>query len=155
MNPSSPKASRRIKAFILSLISYTVAVSYRVQQLSTRADQKGCVDPHTLQYSWILLTGVVAGIAVGPWLLSFAHRAMKALMPSASELSRARRIKAVAGSFILLGMALNFLWIIPRLNVFIDTHPVLLVLRPQCSSISVPIIPNQRSQANPKNDAER
>lgn len=118
---------RRLFAFLVSVASYAVAVSTGVQQISTHADQKGCVDPHTLQYSWILLTGVVAGIAVGPWLVSWADRGIRAMMSTASETAVRRRVRAVAASFILLGMAINFLWIMPRLNLFIDGHRTLLV----------------------------
>lgn len=127
MNPPALQSSRRLLAFVISIASYTVAVSYRVQHLSAQSDQKGCVDPHTLQYSWILLTGVVAGIAVGPWLLSWTRRGMRALMTGTPDESQRTRIKVVAGSFILLGMAIDFLWIIPSLNVFIDGHRTLLV----------------------------
>ncbi len=118
---------RRLLAFVLSVASYAAAVSAGVQQISTHADQKGCVDPHTLQYSWILLTGVVAGIAVGPWIVSWLYRGIRVVMSTASDAALRRRVRAVATSFILLGMAVNFLWIIPRLNLFIDGHRTLLV----------------------------
>lgn len=127
MDWAAEGSARRLFTFALSVASYAVAVSARVQQISTHADQKGCVDPHTLQYSGILLTGVVAGIAVGPWVVSWAYRGIRTMMTTASESALRRRVRAVAASFILLGMAVNFLWIIPRLNVFIDGHRTLLV----------------------------
>lgn len=127
MDSAYRPASPRLVTFLLSLVSYALAVSYRVQQVSTKSDQRGCVDPHALQYSWILLTGVIAGLAVGPWLVSWARRGTRAFMTQVDEASRWHRIRAVAISFILLGMAIDFLWVIPRLNVFIDLHRPLLV----------------------------
>ena len=123
----TPNRGWRLGAFGVSLASYALAVSLGIQHLSYQADQKGCVDQHTLQYSWILLTGVVAGIAVGPWLFHWTKRAVNALMPGVNETIRQKRIRAVAIGFILLGMAVDFLWIIPSLNLFIDLHRPLLV----------------------------
>lgn len=127
MDQTAEHRRLRLGAFLMSLASYALAVSVRIQRLSNLADKRGCVDQHTLQYSWILLTGVVAGIAAGPWLYHWVQRGVRAFMPNASETLRLKRIKAVAVGFIILGMAVDFLWIIPSLNLFVDMHRPLLV----------------------------
>ncbi|SMC02155.1 hypothetical protein SAMN00768000_0373 [Sulfobacillus thermosulfidooxidans DSM 9293] len=117
----------RYVALVISLLGYAGAVSYHIQYLSYIADSKGCVDNHTLQYTAILMTGLLGGLALGPWVLKWSTSAIKALMPDTPDEIRYRRIKALSIAFILLGMAVDFLWIIPALNVFIDQHTPLLV----------------------------
>ncbi len=117
----------RYIAIVISFLGYAAAVSYHIQHLSYLADRHGCVDNHTLQYTAILVAGLLGGLALGPWVLRWSSSAIKALMPDASDEMRMRRIKAVSVALILLGMAVDFLWIIPSLNVFIDTHVPLLV----------------------------
>lgn len=117
----------RYVALIVSFVSYAVAVSYHIQHLSDIADAHGCVDNHTLQYTFILIAGLLGGLALGPWVARWSSSALKALMPDSSEEMRTRRIKALSIALILLGMAVDFLFIIPSLNVFIDTHIPLLV----------------------------
>ncbi len=117
----------RYVAVAISFVVYAAAVSYHIQHLSYLADRGGCVDNHTLQYTAILLAGLLGGLAMGPWVLQWSSSALKALMPQAPEAMRTRRIKALAVALILLGMAIDFLWIMPSLNLFIDTHIPLLV----------------------------
>jgi hypothetical protein len=117
----------RYTAVALSFLGYAGAVSYHIQHLSYLADRSGCVDNHTLQYTAILLSGLLGGLALGPWVLRWSGSALAALMPAASEEMRYRRIKTLSVALILLGMAIDFLWIMPSLNLFIDTHIPLLV----------------------------
>ncbi len=127
MMRSIRKKNWRYLALVISLLGYTIAVSAHIQYLSNLADQRGCVDNHAVQYTAILLTGVLGGLALGPWVLRWSASAMKALIPDTSDNIRYRRIKALSVTFILLGMAVDFIWIIPALNVFIDHHIPLLV----------------------------
>ncbi|MCL4494266.1 MAG: hypothetical protein M1294_05555 [Firmicutes bacterium] len=117
----------RYIALIFSLAGYAAAVSYPIQSLSYLADRGGCVDNHTLQYTGILLAGLLGGLALGPWVLKWSASALRALLPQVSEDLRYRRLKALSVAFILLGMAIDFLWIVPSLNLFIDRHTPLLV----------------------------
>lgn len=114
-------------ALIVSLLGYALAVSYPVQHLSYLADRGGCVDNHTLQYTGILLAGLVGGLALGPWVLKWSGTALQALMPQVTANIRYRRLKRLSVALILLGMAIDFLWIVPSLNLFIDQHSPLLV----------------------------
>ncbi len=117
----------RYIALVVSLLGYAATVSYPVRQLSYVADLGGCVDDHTLQYTGILLAGLLGGLALGPWVLKWATGALKALMPQVPEAVRYHRLKTLSVAFILLGMAIDFLWIVPSLNLFIDQHVPLLV----------------------------
>lgn len=110
-----------------SLIIYAGLVTHQFQRANIAADRRGCIDVHGLQYTALVFAGMLAGLALGPWLIRWARRGVRAFMPELTEDGALRRIRSTAVGFILLGMLLDIGWIVPSFNLFIDLHRILTV----------------------------
>lgn len=111
----------------LSLLAYGLLVSRPVQSFYYAADGAGYVDAHFLQYLGVTLSGLVTGLALGPWIGQWLLRVVPALLPKTPEGTRAMYLRSVAWSFILLSMVPPLLWTVQTLNLFVDVHRGLFV----------------------------
>lgn len=111
----------------LSVLVYAAAVSGRLQHANLRADLRGCVELHAVVYQVILLAGLGAGLAAGPAGARAAAAVTRSLLPAATDARRLAWIRGAAFAFIGLAMASNALWTGPAVNLFIDTHRLILL----------------------------
>ncbi len=117
----------RVAVAVLSVAVYAAAVMRGVQRAQHLADLRGCVELHAALYQVILLAGLALGLAAGPVLAPWATAAARALMPEASPARRTGWVRRVAVVALVLSTASSVLWTNAGLNLFIDSHRIVLV----------------------------
>ncbi|MCL6597051.1 MAG: hypothetical protein K6V73_12735 [Firmicutes bacterium] len=129
LTPAPPSAApwgRRMGG-LLSLLVYAAVVSHPATRWVVASDRLGCVDPHALVDTAVLLAGVVLGLAWGADAVRAAYAGADALLSEASPPRRRAYVRTLAVLTVVLGMAVNVLWILPSLNLFVDRHAALAV----------------------------
>jgi hypothetical protein len=112
---------------VVSLAAYATLVSGAVRHWVMASDRLGCVDPHALTEGGIALAGVVWGLGLGPMARPVAQAVAARLLPTAPLQQREAYVRGVATALVVLGMAVDLLWILPNLNLFVDRHVALAV----------------------------
>ena len=117
----------RLWIVVLSLAGYACAVSGPVVGWNTAPDATEHVMVHVLQYVAVLVTGVLLGMAAGPWFERGLVALLQALQPQWTEAQQRVRLRAIAYSIIGLSLIPSFLWVVSALNLFVDLHRGLAV----------------------------
>lgn len=112
---------------LLTLLAYALLVSGRLQAWVLASDQLACVDPHALTDTALFLVGMGPGLAFGRQAAAAAGSAATLLLPQTDAARRDGYLRGIAALFVVLGMGMNVLWIVPSLNLFVDLHATLLV----------------------------
>ncbi len=126
---SGPRAAVILRAagLIASVALYAAVVSRPAQDATTAADRLGCVDAHAVGVQALMMAGLLAGWIFGETAVRWVTLAAQALLPWASDQRRRAYVRAVAFAAIAGGGAVNFLWVNPAVNLFIDVHRPLFV----------------------------
>lgn len=109
-------------AAISSLTLYGVAVSGPINAFCTRETVQGSLSVQGIQYVLIVLSGMLLGIAIGPWLERVSHGIWRLLTQPASSVGFRRSQTTICVTILSVSFIVNLLFLLPWLNRFVDIH---------------------------------
>ncbi len=113
----------------LSFLTYGIFVSSPVTNLCNQEIMRGTLCAQAVQYIGVMFSGMLTGVAVGPWLEDTSYRMWLALRNSVAKEDAARYLarylQRVSVIIVLVACAANVLALLPGLNEFVDLHSAL------------------------------